>query len=79
MRHTELYECWGNFFDFLAIFGDFLVFSSGQIRFRTRMARSPVGGPDRNAQKADFQYPASVCIVRGPAHTRRYYPVLPPL
>ena len=35
------------------------------------MARTPVGGPDRNAQKADFQYPASVCIVRGPASLQR--------
>ena len=33
------------------------------------MARTPVGGPDRNAQKADFQYPAFVCIVRGPPGT----------
>ena len=49
----------GNFWRFFGVF-------SGQIRFRTRMARTPVGGPDRNAQKADFQYPASVCIVRGP-------------
>ena len=49
----------GNFWRFFGVF-------SGQIRFRTRMARTPVGGPDRNAQKADFQYPASMCIVRGP-------------
>ena len=49
----------GNFWRF---FCDF----RGQIRFRTRMARTPVGGPDKNDQKADFQYPASVCIVRGP-------------